>query len=266
MRRIGEAQNKKQVEQVIRGPAVPGAPRVEIDEEEERKKFGTTTEAGGIPGRSERHARRKERAEKRKASMSVTITGDGQVELLEEDERVRRRKAAAHKKQKQITQPRAGKVPIEEPITVRALSEAVGWKVGKLLFQLMELGAPQKHHRQLDHRNRTCRDGRAGSKRRIGHPPGAGRGRAPDGVPRSTGQSGRVAFASAHRHHHGARRSRQDLAARQHSQEQRRRHRGGRHHAGDSRLARRARRSGRSPSSTRPATRRSRRCVPAAPR
>ena len=141
MRRIGEAQNKKQVEQVIKGPITPGAPVIDIDEDDELKKKHGAADAGGIPGRSERHARRKERAEKRKATMAVTITGDGQVELLEEDERVRRRKAAAHKKQRQITQPRAGKVPIEEPITVRALSEAIGWKVGKLLFQLVELGA-----------------------------------------------------------------------------------------------------------------------------
>ena len=48
--------------------------------------------------------------------------------------------------------------------------------------------------------------------------------------------------AGADRHHHGPRRSRQDLAAGQDPQEQRGRHRGGRHHAGDSRLARGARR------------------------
>src|SRR5262249_2904091 len=41
------------------------------------------------------------------------------------------------------TMPRVGKIPIQSPITIRALSEAIGWKVGKLQFQLMSLGAPK---------------------------------------------------------------------------------------------------------------------------
>src|SRR6516225_2012648 len=41
------------------------------------------------------------------------------------------------------TMPRVGKVPISSPITVRALSEAIGWKIGKLTFQLLDLGAPK---------------------------------------------------------------------------------------------------------------------------
>src|SRR5260370_1589320 len=37
--------------------------------------------------------------------------------------------------------PRGGRVPIDSPITVRARSEAIGWKIGKLTFQLIDLGA-----------------------------------------------------------------------------------------------------------------------------
>ncbi len=150
MRQIGQAQHKVDVQRVIHAqvtPVVPGeAGEMEEDEDKKGRRHsssggGGSTDAGGIPGRSERHARRKERAEKRKASMGVTITG-GQVEVLDENERVRRRKSQARTKIRQGTMPRTGKVPIDEPITVRALSEAIGWKVGKLTFQLMELGAP----------------------------------------------------------------------------------------------------------------------------
>ena len=56
------------------------------------------------------------------------------------------------------------------------------------------------------------------------------------------GPAGRPPAASADRDHHGPRRSRQNLAAGQDPQEQRRGHRGRRHHAGDPRLARGARR------------------------
>ena len=73
--------------------------------------------------------------------------------------------------------------------------------------------------------------------------------------------------AAACRHHHGPCRSRQDLAARCDPPRQCRLGRGGRHHPAHRRLSdRRAQRHCRSLSSTRPATRRSRRCARAAPR
>ncbi len=143
MKLVGQAQHKADVQKVIHAPAAPVVPGEVIeDEDEDKKNRRHGADAGGIPGRSERHAKRKERAEKRKASMGVTISG-GQVEVLDENERVRRRKSQARTKIRQGTMPRTGKVPIDEPITVRALSEAIGWKVGKLTFQLMELGAPK---------------------------------------------------------------------------------------------------------------------------
>lgn len=144
MRKISRTENKEEVKRVISKTAETIAPPPDIDDEDEERPTRRAGDSGGIPGRADRHARRKERAEQRKARVSVTITTDGQVEVADEDERIRRRKLHARTKQRQPgTVPRAGKVPIDEPITVRALSEAIGWKVGKLLFQLMELGAPK---------------------------------------------------------------------------------------------------------------------------
>lgn len=142
MQRIRSTEKKEEVRRIISVTAKPAVGPVDVDDEDEEKP-GRRVGEGGIPGRADRHARRKERAEQRKARMTVTIT-DGQVEVADEEERIRRRKLHARTKQRQQgTMPRTGKVPIDEPITVRALSEAIGWKVGKLLFQLMELGAPK---------------------------------------------------------------------------------------------------------------------------
>lgn len=142
MKRIRTTEKKEEVRRII--SVTPKPTVAPIDDDEDEDKPGRRVGEGGIPGRADRHARRKERAEQRKTRMSVTITTDGQVEVTDEEERIRRRKLHARTKQRQPgTVPRAGKVPIDEPITVRALSEAIGWKVGKLLFQLMELGAPK---------------------------------------------------------------------------------------------------------------------------
>jgi len=125
-------------------PAV-AAPTIESEEDDDdkKKKGGAAAPGGGIPGRNERHEKRKERAQKRKDTLAVAVV-DGKVDVIEEQERIRRRKAQAHKKHRQPgTMPRIGRIPITSPITVRALSEAIGWKVGKLLFQLSSLGAPK---------------------------------------------------------------------------------------------------------------------------
>src|SRR5262249_27235590 len=66
------------------------------------------------------------------------------VKVVEEDDRPQRTKERMKKLQKPRTptQPRKGKVPVEIPITVRALSEAVGLKSMDLLFRLRDHGAP----------------------------------------------------------------------------------------------------------------------------
>jgi translation initiation factor IF-2 len=150
MKQIRQAQTKTQAEHVLRKPGIP-AP-IEIDEDEdERKRRGagggtsSSTAAGdGVIGRKERHEKRKERADRRKASVGVIIAG-GKVEELEDNRpsRMRSRVHAKMKERKKPTEDRKGKVPIDVPITVRALSEAIGWKLGKLLFQLLDLGLPK---------------------------------------------------------------------------------------------------------------------------
>jgi translation initiation factor IF-2 len=140
-----DVSTKTEMQKVMAQPtAAPAAPVAEGEEEDDdKKKKGAATGGGGIPGRNERHEKRKERAQKRKENVAVAVV-DGRVDIIEEQERIRRRKAQAHKKHRQPgTVPRVGKIPIQSPITVRALSEAIGWKVGKLQFQLMSLGAPK---------------------------------------------------------------------------------------------------------------------------
>ena len=153
MRLIGGAESKAQVDRIIRTPAGTPAPTVQPEEidvsdddlDGKKRKAGAAPGGGGIPGRSDRHEKRKERAQKRKESVAVIVGQDGRVDLLDDqDGRARRRKAHAHRKIRQAgTMPRVGKVPISSPITVRALSEAIGWKIGKLTFQLLDLGAPK---------------------------------------------------------------------------------------------------------------------------
>jgi translation initiation factor IF-2 len=147
MRLVSGAETKSQMERILKAPptvVTPAAPAEDAgDEDEKRKAAGTA--GGGIPGRNERHEKRKERAQKRKESVAVVVGQDGRVDLLDqEDGRARRRKAHAHRKVRQPgTVPRVGKVPISSPITVRALSEASGVKIGKLLMDLFALGAPK---------------------------------------------------------------------------------------------------------------------------
>ncbi len=83
---------------------------------------------------------------------------------------------------------------------------------------------------------------------------------------RDPGEPGGSAPARPGRHHHGPRRPRQDVAARRHPQGQRRGGRGRRHHPAHRRLQGVRATAATSSSSTRPATRRSPRCAPAARR
>jgi translation initiation factor IF-2 len=146
MEKAKTATTKSQMDRILK-PRTP-APVEEEDEEAARKRNAGGGGGGGgggaesIPGRKERHEKRKERAEKRKATVSVV---DGRIEVDEQDRptRLRPRPHVKIKVRKPITEERKGAVPIQAPITVRALSGAIGWPVGKLIFQLMELGAPK---------------------------------------------------------------------------------------------------------------------------
>src|SRR5207248_1322112 len=123
------------------GPGgVPVPPEGEIGDEDEEGKKGAKKphRGGGVAGRDARHSQRQARAKDRLAR------GDGSKGLLVEDDRPQTKHLHRQKRPRPITQPRKGKVPIELPITVRSLSEAVGMQAGKLLMQLVAHGAPAR--------------------------------------------------------------------------------------------------------------------------
>ncbi len=133
--------------QAVGQSAAPGAaPVVEEVEEEDagkKKKGGhrrpaTTTGDGGVPGRAERHRERSERQAKRK--IGGEETRGGKVALLEDDT-YRHRKDPRRRIHKQPgTVERIGKIPINLPITVRSLSEAIGRKSNDVLMKLFANG------------------------------------------------------------------------------------------------------------------------------
>ncbi len=125
---------------LARKPAEPGVvPPVDGDEDDEAaRKGGASKRPGGVVGRDQRHAKRNERARARKEPEVV-----GGKLVLDEDDRPQKTRDRLRKIQQRQkpTQPRKGKVPIQMPITVRSLSEAMGLRSVDLLFRLKDLGA-----------------------------------------------------------------------------------------------------------------------------
>jgi translation initiation factor IF-2 len=117
----------------------PAAEDIEDEEGLDGKK--KKTGGAGVAGRGERHAKRSERAQARKTQEAALV--DGRLILVEDDKPRGRHKDRLRKlrqKPSGPTQPRKGKVPIELPITVRSLSEAIGVKSQPLMFKLKEHG------------------------------------------------------------------------------------------------------------------------------
>jgi translation initiation factor IF-2 len=125
-------------------PSSPtAAPPVVDDEEEGDSKKGGKPRPGAVPGRQDRHKNRAARAGAKKGRENEAVTGSKLTAVLEDDEpRHRHMKLDRLKRRerKKDTEPRKGKVPIEVPITVRALCEAVGIRSIDLLFKLREHG------------------------------------------------------------------------------------------------------------------------------
>jgi len=128
--------------QQVRGLRAP-APE-DIDDEEgtaSGKKKAST--GSGVAGRGERHAKRSERAQARKTQEAGAVV-DGRLVMIEDEKPRGRLKDHVRKRLKNRpsgpTQPRKGKVPIELPITVRSLSEAIGVKEPDLMFKLRDHG------------------------------------------------------------------------------------------------------------------------------
>ncbi|MCS6977818.1 MAG: translation initiation factor IF-2 [Gemmatales bacterium] len=109
------------------------------EEEDEEGTGDRRRRPGAVTGRDERHKRRTEQAKRRREQ-------DEELNLLrtlEDDDSpaARLRRQRQKQVQRQLgTQPRKGKIPVEPPITVRTLSEALGIRAPDLLRKLMEHG------------------------------------------------------------------------------------------------------------------------------
>jgi len=110
-----------------------GATQVPVvidDEDEEAKGKGKSKKPGGVAGRDQRHKERSDRQARRKLDVGT-----------DEDDSAAIQRARLRRRQKQRgSQPRKGKIPIELPITIRSLSEAMGVKSAELLMKLMSQG------------------------------------------------------------------------------------------------------------------------------
>lgn len=117
---------------------VPIIPFDEEDEDGKGKSKGGGKRPGGVAGRSDRHREREVRKKNDVTIPRVTSLSG----LLDQDELEQQRIVRERRRQKTLKgpQPRKGKVPVEVPITVRALSEALGIKSGELLMKLMGAG------------------------------------------------------------------------------------------------------------------------------
>jgi translation initiation factor IF-2 len=121
-------------------PVVGDIPDDDLDDDGRKKKH--VRSPGGVAGRADRHKDRAERQLRRKSTPAEEGRGGKNITALLDDE-PRRHKDHRHKKPKPPpTAERKGKVPVTVPITVRALSHAIGRKSGDVLFRLMAQGSP----------------------------------------------------------------------------------------------------------------------------
>jgi translation initiation factor IF-2 len=128
-------------EDLINKAAVADMPVVPPDMEDEEGEFVKgKVRPGQVTGRDKRHQQRNERAKLRRDRLGAELK-DGRVLLpVDEDQPLRVKQRLKARRPLAPTQPRKGKVPIETPITVRALSEAIGVKSGDLLLRLQGHG------------------------------------------------------------------------------------------------------------------------------
>jgi translation initiation factor IF-2 len=153
IRRLTEAEMREvtanpqgfiQQQQAVTPLVTPVVP-VDIEEEEGDDKKGKVR-PGQVTGRDRRHAQRSARQNDRKTRAEADLRGGAKAVLavdLEEPRHRKSRHAKLKAKMRGPTQPRKGKVPVQMPITVRALSEAIGLRSGDLLMRLWGHGAPQ---------------------------------------------------------------------------------------------------------------------------
>jgi translation initiation factor IF-2 len=138
-------------------PGKPGSVVVEdIEDEEEGLEKGGAKKPHrrgipGVAGRDERHKLRNDRQKARKLGMEVPDPKRGGVGLLEEEtETHRKRRPGFRPKTIKPTMPRKGKVPVQLPITVRSLSEAIGIRHNDIISKLMTQGLMARINDILD--------------------------------------------------------------------------------------------------------------------
>jgi translation initiation factor IF-2 len=127
---------------LLKPPPVEGAPVPTEDEDEEARR-GKGGKAKPVVGRDKRHQQRQQRNQQRKGRVGdLEIHGNRVLLPVDEDRPQRLKDRMKARKPRPVTLPRKGRVPVSLPITVRALSEALGVKHGDVLFRLLGHGAP----------------------------------------------------------------------------------------------------------------------------
>src|SRR5579884_2404669 len=127
-------------------PGKPGvvAPEDFEDEDEVGKGGAKKPHRRGVPGvagRDERHKLRSDRQMARKKGMEIGDGKRGGIALLDDEtETHRKRRPGFRPKTIKPTMPRKGKVPVQLPITVRSLSEAIGIRSNDVISKLMSQG------------------------------------------------------------------------------------------------------------------------------
>jgi len=122
-------------------PVVPGD-FVPEDEEDEASKDKNKRRPGQVVGRDARRNERNARQQTRKTTTpEVDLRRVQTLGVIEEEQpRTRTPRRPEKKKKPMPTMPRKGKVPVEVPITVRSLSEAIGVRSSDLVGKLMAQG------------------------------------------------------------------------------------------------------------------------------
>jgi translation initiation factor IF-2 len=153
------------------GPAAaaPAAPVLTAEEEEERKKGGDHrgSRLGSAADRAGRRARRSERATDRRVTSPVPAAA-----LLSDEEESRRGRGARKSRgghRIALAPTRKSNAEIELPITVRALSEAIGVKANDLLRKLMAMNQMVTINATLDEELATMLSMEFGIELRVVH-------------------------------------------------------------------------------------------------
>jgi translation initiation factor IF-2 len=136
---------QRQLQKVPPKAEVPGTGEDtgEDGEDDGKGGKGLKKKPGPLVGRDSRHKLRQNRQEQRKGEVIDKVKRVSDVGiLLEDDPHLRSRKRPKLKHKEVVKKPQDHKVLISLPITVRALSEALGVRSGELLFKLMGHGAP----------------------------------------------------------------------------------------------------------------------------